>query len=142
MADTQRIQQAIRSRIETLVVAPNPSILWFYRWQQREYAGLTVSHVITDIVPSESKQVAMGSPRLFRTRGILAFRIATPLDSGSGPNEAIGDLIEPHFLALVDTSTDPPIRYRKPYWSPWEVPDESMYIGRLVVPWQADTNEP
>lgn len=141
MPNPQAIGQAIRSRIKTTLIDTQPTIQWIFREDVRREVDLAASHVIIDIVPARAWQAGSGTPRLFRTDGVLTFRIATSLDGGRGPNEAIGALIEPHFRGILDSSVSPPVRYSTPVWSPWEVPDEAFFIGRLVVNWQVDSIE-
>lgn len=142
MPNSQEMRQAIRSRINTYLIEPHPEIIWIFREDAQRAAGLTVSHVIFDILPARARQVSTGTPRLFRTRGTLVWRIATPLLDGAGPNEAIDALIEPYFRSLLDTSVSPAVRYYTPHWAPSEVPEETMFVARGVVDWEADFNEP
>lgn len=146
MPDPQAERRAIRSRIKTHLVDPNPGIVWILR----EDIGTSTAkpppsqdHVIIDILPARSSQAAMGTPRLFRTRGVLVFRIATPLDKGSARNEEIAGIIMPKFRGVLDTSVSPAVRYFTPLWTPRDPDDEDVwFIGRLSVDWQADYNEP
>lgn len=136
------IRRAIRSRIKSRLIEVHTDIPWIYREDvQRDDPRMTAPHVIIDIVPARSRLAATGSPRLFRTRGALAFRIATPMTDGAGPNEAIAEQIAPHFNALLDAEVDPPILYYVPLWAPTEVPDEQWFVGKLTVDWRADTSE-
>lgn len=134
--DPQAMRQAIRSRIKTYLIDEQPAIAWILREDVARKATPTGSHVIIDIIPAHARQAATGAPRLFRTRGTLVFRIATPLTAGAGPNEAIATLITPHFMALKDGA----IRYYTPVWGPSEVPDETWLVTRLVVDWEADSD--
>jgi len=142
MPSPQGMRQAIRSRIKTRLIDEHPEIEWILREDAQRAPGVTQSHVIIDILPARSSLVASGNPRLFRTRGTLVFRIATPLSDGAGPNEAIAELITPHYRALLDTDVSPPVRYYFRDWSPSEVPDETWLVTRLVVEWDCDFNEP
>lgn len=133
-------RQAIRSRINTLKTA-HPEIQWILREHVGQVTITDGDHVIIDIVPGRAAQVGSGNPRLFRTRGALTFRIATSLTGGAKRNEEIAELIIPFFRSLLDTDVAPPIRYYTPVWAPSELPEETWFVGRLVVEWQADFNE-
>lgn len=144
MPDVQAMRQAIRSRIKTRLVDLNPGIDWILREDVGTSTGKPMpgdSHVIIDILPARSRLAGTGNPRLFRTRGTLVFRIATPLGGGSGPNEAIAGIIAPEFRALLDTSVSPHVRYFTPLWTPWELPEDVWFVGRTVVEWEVDFNE-
>lgn len=135
-------RQAIRSRIQTYLVTPHPEIQWILREDFQQAAVPSGEHVIIDIVPARSRLVGTGNPRLFRTRGALVFRIATPMTDGAGRNEEIAEtIIHPHFRALMDFSVSPAVRYYTPLWAPSEVPDETMFIGRCAVDFEFDFNE-
>lgn len=138
MPDTGAIRGAIRDRIATYVSEPNPDIQWILREDVQRVGPPSGTHVIIDIIPARSHLAGSGTPRLFRTWGVLVFRIATPQVDGAGPNELIAALIEPYFRALRAGD----VLYAVPHWAPAEVPDETSFIGRLVVDWQADSNEP
>lgn len=142
MPETVGIHRSIRSRIKTRLIDQHPEIEWIFRGESNRTPGLQQSHVIIDIVTGRSWLAGSGNPRLHRTVGALVFRIATPLTDLWGPNEAIADLITPHFRALLDTDVTPAIRYGVPSWSPSEVPEETWNIGRVRVEWQSDFYEP
>jgi len=141
MPNPQAMRQAIRSRIKTKLIDTQPTIAWILREDVGRKPDPAGDHVIIDILPAHGRQAASGSPRLFRTTGTLVFRIATPLTGGAGRNEEIGAIIAPHFRGLLDTDVSPAVRYFTPVWSPWEVPDEMWFIGRLAVRWESDANE-
>lgn len=140
MPNPQGARQSIRSRIKTYLIDPHPEIPWIFREETGHAMLPTGEHVIIDILPGRARQVATGSPRLFRTRGTTVWRIATP-PGGAGRNEEIAELIHPHFRSLIDTSVSPAVRYYTPVWAPSEVPDETWFIGRSVVEWECDYNE-
>lgn len=135
-------RRAIRSRINTRLIIPHPEIAWIFREDYQQSAAPTDEHVVIDIVPAHARLAGTGSPRLFRTRGALVFRIATPMTDGAGRNEEIAEtIIAPHFRALLDSEVAPPVRYHTPLWAPSDVPDETMFIGRLAVDFVFDFNE-
>lgn len=135
-------RRAIRTRIQTYLVEPHPEIPWILREDYRQEQAPSGEHVVIDIVPGWSGLVGSGSPRLFRTRGALAFRIATPMTNGAGRNEEIAEtIIHPHFRGVLDSSVTPAVRYHTPLWAPSEVPDETMFIGKSVVDFVIDFNE-
>jgi hypothetical protein len=136
----QAMRQAIRTRINTLLIVPHPEIEWILREDFGRTPVPSTDHVIIDILPARSRQAATGSPRLFRTRGVLVFRISTPLTDGAGRNEEIAALISPNFLALLDNGVTPPVRYFTPNWAPSEVPDETWFVARLAVDWEVDVS--
>lgn len=136
-------RQAIRSRIKTYLADPHPEIDWILREDYQQASPPTGEHVVIDILPARSRLVGTGAPRLFRTRGALVFRIATPMTDGAGRNEEIAEtIIAPNFRALLDSSGTPAVRYYTPLWAPSDVPDETMFIGRLAVDFEYDFNEP
>lgn len=141
MPNPRSVRRAIRSRIKTYLIDEHPEIEWIFREDFGRTPSPTEKHVIIDIMPAHSRLVGTGAPRLFRTRGVLVFRIATPMTDGAGPNEDIAETIAPHFRALLDSSVSPPVRYFAPSWAPSEVPDETCFIGRLTVDWESDYNE-
>lgn len=141
MPNPMAIGQSIRSRIKTLVIDPHPEIEWIFRDEVQREPTPTRSQVIIDLVIGRTRQASTGSPRLFRTRGSLTFRISTSMVDGRGVNEQIAEeIIHPHFLAI--RAGDPPVLYLTPAWTPSEVPDEQWFVGRSVVEWTSDFNAP
>lgn len=141
MPNPQAMRQAIRSRINSRLIVLHPEVEWVLREDIQRAMRPSRSHVIIDILPAHARQVATGEPRLWRTRGTLVFRIATPMDGGAGPAEAIAAFIAPEFTSLLDVSVTPAVRYFTPTWAPSEVPDEQWLATRLTVDWQIDSSD-
>lgn len=131
-----REAQIIRARYKLLVADEDPGFETVWENQPASSPSPTANHVRLEVLSTDSRQACTGDPRLFRNVGIFNVEILTLLDDGEGANEAIADIIEPHFRAVRDQE----VLFRTPRYekigprSPW-------FLGRLSCPYDTDFNE-
>lgn len=133
--------QLIRGRFKDLIIdaglhSGSPAFLVLWENQEPASPSPDANHVRLSVLSTDSRQASTGNRRLFRNVGIFNIDILTVLDQGEGVNEAIADIIEPHFRADREGA----VLFKVPRYEKLG-PRNPWFLGRLSCPYDADFSE-